>query len=105
MKSIFKNEILNILEDSLEKYLEDMEGSFQKDIMKGKSIEVEGRTIYPVIQVLTLEVNDKFVYEYITPLAIAVIESDNRYFISFDEENQDLTELLNEDGIWDELGL
>lgn len=103
MNSIFKNQDFSwIIMDSL---LKNQEGSFQKEIIKGKSIKIENRTIYPIIQVLTIEIEDKFSYESLIPIAIAVVESDDKYLISLDEENEEITQLLNKENIWDELGL
>ncbi len=81
----------------------DVFDSYKKDIKKGKPIEIEGRTIYPIIQVMAFEIEDVFIYEDFTPIAIAVIEGDNRYLKSLDEEIEEITDILNQDNIWDEL--
>ena len=84
---------------------EDQEDNFQEEIVKGKAIKIDERTIYPIIQVTTLELQGKFRFESISPIAIAIIESDNRYFIPFDEENDEINELLKREELWDELGI
>lgn len=89
---------MNSITKNLEDYL-------KKDISKGKPIKVDNRTIYPIIQVLSIEIEDKFRYESLLPIAIAVIESENKYLISLDEENKEITQLLDNENIWDELGL
>lgn len=77
--------------------------SYNKVISKGKSIIIGERTIYPIIMVSTYEVADKYFYESITPLALAVIEPEQKYFVALDEENVKIRELLSEEGLWDEL--
>lgn len=84
---------------------QDLEHSYNKEIVKGIPIKIAGRTIHPVIQLLTFEMSDKFWCESITPIAIAVIESDDKYFISLFEEDDEVNELLKKDGLWDELGI
>lgn len=81
------------------------EYSIEKAITKGKVIKVGDRTIYPVIIFSTVEFKDKFTYESITPFALAVIEPDRKYFISLDEENEEIMELLCDDELWSKLGL
>lgn len=85
--------------------LKNSEGSIHKVITKGKAVKIENRTIYPVIMFSTIEFEDKFTYESITPFALAVIEADSKYFIPFDKENEIIQDLLSEDGLWKELGL
>ena len=85
--------------------LKNSEGSIHKVITKGKAVKIENRTIYPVIMFSTIEFEDKFTYESITPFALAVIEADSKYFIPFDKENKIIQDLLSEDGLWKELGL
>lgn len=92
---------LNPVTDSLK----DQEVSIDKVITKSKSIKIGNRVIYPVIMFSTIEFNDKFTYESITPFALAVIEGDQRYFIPLDEENEKIKELLSEDLLWKDLGL
>ncbi len=85
--------------------LKDTEGSIHKVITKGKPAKIGNRTIYPVIMFSTIEFKDKFTYESITPFALAVIEPDRKYFISLDEENEEIKELLCDDELWSKLGL
>jgi hypothetical protein len=63
---------------------------FEKKILKGEALRIGDRVIYPVIQVSTLEFDDKFWFESITPIAIAVSEVDKKYLISLcDEESEE----------------
>ena len=94
-----------LLRPVVDSLLKDQKYSIDKEIIKGKSIEIGNRTIYPVIMFSTIEFSDKFTYESITPFALAVIESEQKYFISLDEENEEIKELLSEDQLWNKLGL
>ncbi len=61
-----------------------------KKILKGEALRIGDRVIYPVIQVSTLEFEDKFWFESITPIAMAVLEVDKKYLISLcDEESEE----------------
>ena len=63
---------------------------FEKKILKGEALRIGDRVIYPVIQVSTLEFDDKFWFESITPIAFAVLEVDKKYLISLcDEESEE----------------
>ncbi len=64
----------------------DEEEFLEKKILKGAALKIGNRTIYPVIQVSTLEFEDKFWYESIIPIAIAVLEADNKYLIPLNDE-------------------
>jgi len=44
-------------------------------------------------------------FESTTPFALAVIEADNKYFVSLDEENEKISEILDNDELWANLGL
>lgn len=79
--------------------------NFQKEIIKGKPIKVNQRTIYPVIQINYITIKDIFWFESVTPIAIAVIEPDEKYFVPLNEEENRINELLENDGLWDELGI
>lgn len=79
--------------------------NFQKKIIKGKPIKVNQRTIYPVIQITNISIMDNFWFESISPIAIAVIEPYEKYFVPLNEEEKRINELLEDDGLWDELGI
>lgn len=81
------------------------ETDYKKVISKGKPLKIGERIIYPLAQVLTFEVEDKFISESIIPFAIAVLEPENKYIIPFDEENEEINKIIDNEGIWDELGL
>jgi hypothetical protein len=36
---------------------------------------------------------------------MAVVEDDNKYLVYIDEENQENNQLINEDDLWDDLGV
>ncbi len=62
----------------------------EKKILKGEALKIGDRIIYPVIQVSTLEFEDKFWFESIIPLAIAVLEAGNKYLVPLiDEESEE----------------
>lgn len=106
MEEIDNETIFSILEElKLDSKFESVDISYQKNIIKGKPIIVADRTIYPIIRVLTVEYQDQYIYENILPIAVAVVEYDNRYLVYLDEENQDIKQLIDEDDLWDDLGL
>jgi len=84
-------------------FLENQKSSYHKSIKKGKYVKIGSRTIYPLMIVTSFEIKDKMIFESITPFALAVIESDQKYFISLDEENQDISEIISKESLWDEL--
>lgn len=79
--------------------------NFQKEIIKGKPIKINQRTIYPVIQINYITIKDIFWFESVTPIAIAVIEPDEKYIVPLNEEENRINELLEDNGLWDELGI
>ena len=103
LDSLVENKYFSPVSDMLDSFLRDQKGSYQQSIKKGQSKMVGNRTIYPVMIVTSLEIEDKIIYEGITPFALAVIEPDQKYFISLDEENQEIANLINKDSLWDEL--
>ncbi len=107
LDSILKDEKIDydFLRPVMDSISKDEKVSIDKVITKGKPTRIGDRTIYPVIMFSTMEFSDKFTYESITPFALAVIEPGERYFISLDEENEKIKELLSEDQLWNELGL
>lgn len=96
-----KNFWLEPLIDSLK----DQELSIDKAITKGKPVEIGNRIMYPVIMLSTIEHEDELRFESITPFALAVIEGEEKYFISLDEENERIKEIISDEGLWKELGL
>jgi hypothetical protein len=54
-----------------------------------------------MIQVSTLEFEDKFWFESITPIAIAVLEKNNKYLISLTDEESEEYQSLELDEIFD----
>ncbi len=95
----------DLLRPVMDSFMDDKRCTINKSIIKGESIKIGSRTIYPVIAFSTIEFDDKFIYDSITPFALAVIEPDQKYFISLDEENEEIKELLSKDELWKELGL
>ena len=87
----------------IESLLENQKRSYNKSIKKGRSTKIGDKTIYPLIIVTSFEIKDKLIYESFTPFALAVIESDQKYFISLDEENQEISEIISKESLWDEL--
>lgn len=59
----------------------------ETEIKAGERIEVEGRSIYPVIKVSVLKTPDGAAFGgWVTPLAMLVIEQKEQYTISFTGE-------------------
>jgi hypothetical protein len=73
----------------------------KKKILKGNVLRIGDRIIYPMIQVSTLEFEDKFWFESITPIAIAVLEKNNKYLISLTDEESEEYQSLELDEIFD----
>ena len=73
----------------------------KKMILKGNVLRIGDRIIYPMIQVSTLEFEDKFWFESITPIAIAVLEKNNKYLISLTDEESEEYQSLELDEIFD----
>ncbi|MCE5214064.1 MAG: hypothetical protein LLF83_05020 [Methanobacterium sp.] len=106
MDEIDNETIFSIMEElNIDSKFESPDISYQKNILKGKPIILASRTIYPIIRVLTVEYQDQYIYENILPIAMAIIEHDNKYLVYLDEENQEINQLINEDDLWDDLGL
>ncbi len=56
----------------------------ETEIKAGDRIEIEGRSLYPVIEVSTLKTQEGTIFGcWITPLAMLVIEQKEQYAISF----------------------
>lgn len=103
LNSLQKNSYPLLGDKILDSLLKDQRGSYNKSIKKGESIEIGNRTIYPLIIITSFEMEDKLMYEGITPFALAVIEPDQKYFISLDEKNQEISKLISDEDLWDEL--
>lgn len=89
---------------------EDTLETLEEEIVKGKALKIGDRTLYPVIEILTLEKGGKFWFKSVTPIAIAVLEPDNRYLIHLRDEEEIETpekegDTTETDDIWDELGI
>ncbi len=80
---------------------EDTPGIWEEEIVKGKALKIGDKTLYPVIQILTLEKGGKFWFKSVTPIAIAVLEPDNRYLIHLRDEEENETPEIED--ILDEL--
>lgn len=64
----------------------------EKEIVTGKELKVEGKIIIPVIQLIKIEFEDKFFFETITPIAIAIMETESgeKYLLPLiDEESEE----------------
>jgi len=62
---------------------------FEKKILKGKPIIVADRTIYPVVQVSTLEIEGIFWFETIIPLAMAILDTGGKYLVPLGSEESE----------------
>ena len=105
LDTLVENEYLIPVGNMVDSFIKNQKSSYHKSIKTGKSKKIGNRTIYPVIIVTSLKIEDKMLYEGITPFALAVIEPDQRYFVSLDEENQEIAELISDESLWDELEL
>lgn len=106
MDEIDNETIFSIMEElDLDSKFESPDISYQKEILKGKPIIVAERTIYPIIRVFTVEYQDQYIYENILPIAMAITEHDNKYLVYIDEENQEINQLIDENDLWDDLGI
>ncbi len=64
-----------------------MPPKIETEIKAGERIEIEGRSIYPVIKISVLKTPDGTVLgSWIAPLAMLVIEQEEQYAISFTDE-------------------
>lgn len=68
----------------------------EAEIMAGERIEIEGRSIYPVIEVSTLKTQEGTAFGcWITPLAMLIIEQKEQYAISFTGEEMTVDQIGN----------
>jgi hypothetical protein len=59
----------------------------ETEIKAGERIEIEGRSIYPVVEISVLKTHEgSALGSWIAPVAILVIEQDEQYAISFTNE-------------------
>lgn len=103
LDSLEENEYFKPVNNMVYSFLKNQKSSYYRSIKKGEPKKIGNRTIYPVIIVTSLEIEDKIIYEGITPFALAVIEPDQKYFISLEEENQEIAQLISKESLWDEL--
>jgi hypothetical protein len=103
LDSLEENEYFPPVNNMVDSFLKNQKSSYNRSIKKGGPKKIGNRTIYPVIIVTSLEIEDKIIYEGITPFALAVIEPDKKYFISLEEENQEIAKLISKESLWDEL--
>lgn len=70
-----------------------------KETVVGKPIQIDNRTIYPVIEIVTMG-NGIQRYVEISPVAILVEESDNEYLFSLTDEEinpEEILEMISKD--------
>jgi hypothetical protein len=61
--------------------------SIETEIKAGERIEIEGRSIYPVVEISVLKTYEgSALGSWITPVAMLVIEQNEQYAISFTNE-------------------
>jgi len=89
----------------LDSMIGDVKSSYNKKITKGKPFKVGDRTIYPIVFLSDFDLEDILMYKSIIPLALAVLEPDQKYFISLDEENEEINAFLENQDLWNMLGL
>lgn len=63
--------------------------NFEKEILKAEAIKIGEKTIYPVIQVSTLEIEGIFWLETITPIALAVLDTSGKYLVPLGSEESE----------------
>jgi hypothetical protein len=96
---------IDFIKPLLDSVIGDRKSSYDKTITTGKPFIVGDKKIYPIIILSSFSLDDRFIYESITPLALAVIDSDQKYFVSLDEENEEINVFLDNDDLWKRLGL
>jgi len=60
----------------------------------GEALKIGDRTLYPVIQVSTLNRKGKNFFGWVSPLAIAVVEPTQKYVIPLTDETITLEQIL-----------
>jgi uncharacterized spore protein YtfJ len=75
-------------------FLNKFEG-LKKDIEVGKPIEIDERTIYPLVEVSELK-GPSYEFMSIVPIALVVVEGENKYILALNEKevSRDLMELV-----------
>jgi hypothetical protein len=68
-------------------------GEYKNEIIKGKSFEIGGRIIYPIVQI-TIQKNNEgsIISAGVNPIAIIVEENKERYILPLNDEKMDLDE-------------
>lgn len=89
----------------LDNVIGDRESSYDKTITTGKPFKVGEKTIYPIVILSSFSLHECFMNESITPMALAVLEAKDKYFVSLDEENDEIKAFLENDDLWKKLGL
>jgi len=59
----------------------------------GKTIKIDNRTLYPIIQISTLK-KKNFITSWICPLAIVIIEPTKKYIIQLTDKNTNPEKLI-----------
>ena len=68
-------------------------GEYKKEIIKGKSFDIDGRIIYPIVQI-TIQKNNEgnIISAGVDPIAIIVEENKERYILPLTDDKMDLDE-------------
>lgn len=67
---------------------------FDVDTIVGKSIETQGKILYPIVRISTLKNKNDIVGSWIIPVAFVVEENGEKYIISLTEEELNQKELF-----------
>ena len=60
----------------------------------GKPLHTDDRIIYPIVEISTLKDESNFYGAWISPLAIVVVEAEEKYVLSLTDKDLDSDELL-----------
>ncbi len=69
-------------------------GNFDVDTVVGKSIEVHGKILHPIVRISILRDKITVVGSWIVPIAFVVEENGEKYIISLTDEKINQNELL-----------
>ena len=67
---------------------------FEVDTIVGKSIEVQGKILYPIVRTSILRNNGDIVGSWIIPIAFVVEENKEKYVIPLTDEELNQNELF-----------
>ena len=67
---------------------------FDVDTIVGKSIETQGKILYPIVRISTLKNKNKIVGSWIVPVAFIMEENGEKYIISLTDEELNQKELF-----------